>query len=232
MKPSTSIAKCLRRCVLPLLPPRQRLPFKLWLYLRFEDPEVELLHLDRLPTRPGPAIDVGANMGFYALRMSRIFEQVYAFEINEEASRDLRACNLPNVEIIDVGLSNRVGGATLYIPVLQCGLQLNGWGSLQSGNCPDAKKHIEKNVTVRPLDDFEITACSFLKIDVEGHELSVLEGATQTITRCRPVILIEMRNQNESKGCQQLESLGYRRTELKHLAGTLGTPGNFIFLPE
>lgn len=229
MKNITS--RCLRRGVLPLLPARCRLPFKLWLHLRHEKPEAELAYLDRLTTRQDVAIDAGANIGLYSLRMSRIFKKVYAFEINDEASRDLKDCDLPNVKIFDVGLSNRAGQAKLYIPVPTHGPQLNAWASLEPDNCPGVKRQREKNVAVRPLDDFQINDCSFLKIDVEGHELSLLEGAVTTIQRGRPVILIEVREQNQSQVCALFESLGYLKADLKQLVGITGSKGNFIFLP-
>lgn len=224
-------ARCLRRGVLPLLPARYQLPFKLWLQCRFQSAEAELTHLDRLATRPGSAIDAGANIGLYSLRMSRLFNKVYSFEIDAETSRDLKECRLPNVEIFDVGLSNRTGEAKLYIPVLASGMRLDGWASLESGDCPDAKQYVEKNVTLKPLDSFEIDDCSFLKIDVEGHELHLLEGAVKTIQRGRPVILVEIRDRNEAPVFHLLESLGYRRADLNELAGIPGSPGNFIFVP-
>lgn len=41
------------------------------------------------------------------------------------------------------------------------------------------------------LDDLSITGCDFLKIDVEGFEPAVLDGAQKLIAQYRPVILIE-----------------------------------------
>lgn len=50
---------------------------------------------------------------------------------------------------------------------------------------------------------------SFLKIDVEGLELKVLAGATETINRCRPTVLIEVRAENEAAFLKSLENLEY-----------------------
>jgi FkbM family methyltransferase len=217
---------------LPLLAARSRLPFKLWLASRYGGAEAELVHLDRIANRRGSAIDAGANIGLYSLRMSRLFKKVYSFEINPEISRDLKDCRLPNVEIFDVGLSDRTGEATLYTPVLESGMRLDGWASLQSGECPEAKQYLERSVTLKPLDEFNIDDCSFIKIDVEGHELRLLEGAVETIKRGRPVILVEIRERNEASVFSLLESLGYRRGDLKELAGIPASPGNFIFVPQ
>jgi hypothetical protein len=58
---------------------------------------------------------------------------------------------------------------------------------------------------------------SFVKIDVEGYELPVLEGAEKTIRRCRPLILVEQGGNEEkhfgrprNEASAFLESLGMR----------------------
>jgi FkbM family methyltransferase len=223
--------RLLRRGVLPLLPARRRLPFEYWLQCRHGEAEAELVHLDRIPVRPGAAIDAGANIGLYSFAMSRLFRKVYAFEIDRETSRDLKDCRLPNVEVFDVGLSNRAGEATLRVPVLGSGRRLDGWASLESDHCPDAQHYIEKAVSLKPLDQFGIEDCSLLKIDVEGHERQLLEGAVKTIERGRPVILIEIRERNESSVRAFLDALGYRRVDFKDVAGVEGSAGNHLFLP-
>lgn len=224
--------RLLRRGLLPLLPARRRLPFKYWMQSRYGQTESELLHLDRMPARPGSAIDAGANIGFYSLRMAGLFRKVYAFEADPRTSRDLKDCRLPNVEVFDVGLSDRVGEAMLRIPVLRSGMELDGWASLESDPCPDAERYIEKTVTLKPLDAFGVEDCSLLKIDVEGHELHVLQGAVKTIERGRPVILVEVRERNESSVRQFLQGLGYRLVDFKEVAGFEGSPGNYLFFPS
>jgi len=72
-------------------------------------------------------------------------------------------------------------------------------------------------VPVTTIDEFfaaDPRGTDLLKIDVEGHELSVLEGATQTLAVHRPAILIECEARHRADGdvqrvFDQLESLGY-----------------------
>src|SRR6185295_16151644 len=47
-------------------------------------------------------------------------------------------------------------------------------------------------VETRRLDEFAIANCSFIKIDVEGHEEAVLDGAPALIAAQRPVLMIEL----------------------------------------
>ena len=48
------------------------------------------------------------------------------------------------------------------------------------------------DVETKRLDDFAIANCSFIKIDVEGHEEAVLDGASALIAAQRPVLMIEL----------------------------------------
>ncbi len=63
-----------------------------------------------------------------------------------------------------------------------------------------------------------MASVSFIKIDVEGFELPVLEGAVETIQRCRPLMLVEQNGNDEvhfgrprNEATAFLESLGMRR---------------------
>ena len=107
-----------------------------------------------------------------------------------------------------------------------------GWASLEKGNCPNAEQHLEEVVRVRPLDSFEFVSCAFLKIDVEGHELEVLEGAAKTISRTRPRILVEVRKKNEASVEAFLRNLGFRQRDFGEVLGYAGGEGNRFYMPE
>ncbi len=166
----------LRRYLLPLLPKKKRLPFTYWLYCS-GDCENELIYLQKICQQRNTAIDIGANVGLYSYRLSLLFKKVYSFEINIELTEDLEVYNPGNIEIINTGLSSSEGEATLYIPVLN-GHALTGWASLRAKNCLDTNQHIEKPVNIAKLDNFALQDISFIKIDVEGHEIEVLKGSS------------------------------------------------------
>jgi hypothetical protein len=48
-------------------------------------------------------------------------------------------------------------------------------------------------IPLRTLDSFNLERIDLLKIDVEGYELEVLQGGAETVTRCRPVCIVEQR---------------------------------------
>jgi hypothetical protein len=78
-----------------------------------------------------------------------------------------------------------------------------------------SQNHLTIRVPVKRLDDFGFADVSFIKIDVEGHESQVLAGATNTILRERPTILVEIEQRHLGEipitdVFEQLAELGYR----------------------
>jgi len=75
-------------------------------------------------------------------------------------------------------------------------------------------QHESLPVSLRRLDDYEFRDVSFIKIDVEGHEQRVIRGATETLERERPVILVEIEQRHLGSVpiitvFRQFEALGY-----------------------
>jgi len=204
---------------------------KYWSYTRLAIQEPELGHLDLLSDKRTVAIDVGANIGLYSFAFSRLFDKVHAFEINPAHSRDLVAYGAKNVEIHQMGLSNRTGDAVLYTPIHPSGMRLESWASLEPSNCPEACRIEPSHVRVGRLDDLEFQECSFMKIDVEGHEVEVLEGAIDTIARTRPRILIEVREENLPSIDSLLADIGLKRMDVRLLIGRPGAEGNQFYMP-
>jgi FkbM family methyltransferase len=195
------------------------------------DQESELRYIHRIIKAREVAIDIGANVGLYSYRMATLFNKVYSFEINDELTGDLKAYNPGNIEILHVGLSDETKESTLHIPVHN-GVRLTGWGSLSPTNCPDATALIERRVQLRTLDSYQLQPVSFVKIDVEGHELAVLQGGRQTILRNRPLMLIEIRPQNRAAIQEYFNTLEYRESRLEHFMNCAGSAENYFYLPR
>jgi FkbM family methyltransferase len=198
------------------------------LYGWFE-PELALLPSLADPARP--AFDIGAHFGLWTAAMRPHCSQVHAFEAMPRLAsvlrvgyrRDRRVC------VHEVALSNRVGTATMRIPVASLGRSTIEPGN-QMQRLKDASQPIQEiSVPVRPLDAIDLPDPGFIKIDVEGHELAVLQGGAALLARARPALIIEMEGYHapESRATitSMLQSLGYSALQI---------PGsrNTIFLPE
>jgi len=141
-------------------------------------------------------LDIGAHTGSYAISLAKYAKQVYAFEPQKMTYYALcggvaLSC-LTNIECCNYGLGNetQVGKQQLYI------VSNDGGGS--TVQAPDKDKIMgTETIEIKTLDSLHITdPISFIKMDVEDNELSVLQGGRETILRNdRPHILFE---QNDS----------------------------------
>ncbi len=155
--------------------------------------EAELWILKRWRNASGVAIDVGANQGFYSLKLAQWFGRVEAFEPNVRIGQRLRAYRSPRIRVHDVALSSQSTEAPLHIPISAGGTEYTGWGTLDAISLPPSDRIRVDVVPLRTLDSFGFEGVVVIKIDVEGHERDVLAGAVDTIRRCRPIILLEVK---------------------------------------
>lgn len=220
-----------RRFALPRFPASRRLALRYAVSDSLGEHEMELVHLHRIVEPGGVAIDAGANLGFYSYRLASLCERVIAIEPNTAISSELRDFDPGNIAIVSKAVSNRAGRAKLYVPQ-QNGRALAGWASLDSGHLPGAERLVEIEVELCSIDSLGAAPVSFIKIDVEGHEVEVLEGAEATIRRGRPRLLVEVRPANESRVTSMLRDWGYERVTLAELAGVTGCPDNYLFRPR
>lgn len=151
--------------------------------------------------KPGDTFyDVGACVGFLSILAARLVGpggHVVAFEPlprNVEAIAHNRALNaLENLRIFGKALSKE--NATLELLVSR---DPTGSKLASTGAAPDTEGVIQ--VETVALDDFigreALSPPSVVKIDVEGAELDVIAGMTETLARYKPVIICEMHGRN------------------------------------
>jgi FkbM family methyltransferase len=223
--------RAIKRLLGRFVPRRWQLPFVYYLHVFGPDCEPELKFLEQISSGRNVALDIGANVGYYTYKMAKMFSKVYAFEANPNLVDALRAYGSPAIEVIPKGLSSRATTATLYIP-LQDNRQLVGWASLTPGNCPGVEQHVQQQVELVTLDSFGIRSVSLVKIDVEGHEIEVLKGARQTLTECRPVVIVEVTPKNVEAVQGWFAGIGYGCHKLRDLIGRPGSEDNYLFLPK
>lgn len=192
--------------IIRLLPEGLELPARYYYNRLLGKAEQELGLIHQFAGRSRRAIDVGANVGLYSYEFSRYFKAVESFEPNPSASRGLRGCGLPNLTLHDMALSNSTGEATLVVPLFG-GQAESALGSLEpaAGDAsvallPDgACGTQEVRVQLRTLDSFDFDDVDLIKIDVEGHEMEVVEGALATLARCRPTLMVEIEQRHHPK---------------------------------
>jgi FkbM family methyltransferase len=153
--------------------------------------EVELHLLEFLSSRDKDAIDVGANDGSYVHYLRRHARKVIAFEPIPSLADALRAKFRHDVEIRSIALSDRAGTVELHMPVVD-GVTVTGCSTVSPTASATYPDHRAIEVPMATLDSSYEGDVGFIKIDVEGHEQAVLDGAVQTIRRCRPRMLVEI----------------------------------------
>lgn len=180
--------------------------------------EQELLYLDRIVPDGAVTIDVGANCGLYTRKLARLSRQVYAFEPSHEMADLLRRTSASNVSVHEIALSDQTGNAELFIP--QDDDELNyGLASLESTISASNKEVVSVNVPTARLDAIVHQDVDFVKIDVEGHELNVLNGAVELLEHSQPVFLVEAEDRHREQATRSIfeffENRSYRGFFLK-----------------
>ena len=160
-------------------------------------------------------IDAGANIGYHSVLFSKLGKKVYSFEpvpYNFNLLCGNIALNNLSNDIIPfcVGLGDKEEKVGI---VFQEEVELwwvnskttshKNYGGTVIGSSADVK-----DLIVKPLDVFNLNP-DFIKIDVEGYEFKLIEGATNTIKNSKPTILIEIHQDQIEKVSGILNSLGY-----------------------
>ena len=134
----------------------------------------------------GVAIDVGANIGNHSVFFSKFFKKVYSFEPNPKTFKllEINSKLSNNIYVKKMGLSNKEVISNL----------LENKSNIGGSKLTNKKSEKTIDIKLTTLDQ-EINIIkekiNLLKIDVEGHELEVIQGSKETITKFRPIIIFE-----------------------------------------
>ena len=129
-------------------------------------------------------IDVGAATGMYSSFFASNSKHVYSFEAVPPVYQQLEKIksNYDNVTTYNKAVSDFVGQSDFYVDDKR--LSNSGFQNLVGG-----QKITVDTVTI---DSMGFDNVGFMKVDVEGNELDVLKGATQTIINNRPTCMVEV----------------------------------------
>src|SRR6266480_4109621 len=159
---------------------------------------------------PVTVVDVGARWGFNKeWKEFGDFLRVYCFEADEAECQRLNASAGPNVRYLPFALAAKSGEATLYNTRLNAstGLYRTNWDYFSRLlNRDNAIVTKQETIQVTTLDEAlkaaGVQSIDFLKLDVEGAELDVLQGAAHYVTLPMLTgVLSEFRFHEEINGC-------------------------------
>jgi FkbM family methyltransferase len=160
------------------------------------------------------AVQAGGNVGIWALELARQFEQVITFEPDPVnfACLEHNTAKAGNVYIYHAGLGHYICERGLIREARNCG----------ASRLSMAEKGTGPLVSIMTIDSLELPVLDLLQLDVEGFELYALLGAEETIRRCRPLIVLEMKGHGREYGYTDAEledyvrGLGYERCAVAH----------------
>jgi len=132
------------------------------------------------------AVDVGAHVGLWTMQLAKHFKMVHAFEPMEQ----FRECWKRNVTadgvmIHPIALGARDGFVSMrYDPADSGGTHVKS--AEFAGDAAGA-------VAMMRLDDLDLSEIDFVKIDCEGYEHLVTDGARESLLRWKPCVIVEQK---------------------------------------
>lgn len=175
------------------------------------------------------ALDVGSNIGNHSLRLSKLFDRVYAFEPNISTFyaqlANLAYNNIHNVFLYNLGLSDKKQRAEIYTPDAE---NIGTARFHTDGHCYPDDQETPRTAPALLIEGDAFIAkkgipeelIQFIKIDVEGMELKVLKGLEGCLASRKPIICFEALTESSATDIiRYLRSLGY--THFSSIASTM-----------
>ena len=164
------------------------------------------------------AIDIGSKFGEYTINMIDQFKKIECFEPREKkckntfwrhiGDKNKKKVNLYHCALGDTNSTVKMNNDKVY--------ESDWWAENGKNANPDYVITVEQ----KTLDSFAFEDVDFIKIDVEGHELQVLQGAVKTLTTYKPVIVLEQNDLVEEWGKGKkfdamnfLKTIGYKQVD-------------------
>jgi FkbM family methyltransferase len=172
--------------------------------------------------------DVGANTGYYTFMLAKNFDHVRAFEPNPDAldilSRKIAKNHYQNVRIVPVALSNSVGRSRLYLHTEVRKKTIGSSNSLiPSSKVAVPRSNDLKEISSMPFVEVETDTVDnmlgnervdLMKIDVEGAEFMVLNGAMKTLDEGRITnLMVELHNGDRKDELDSVLTTRHYRTK-------------------
>ena len=182
------------------------------------------------------AVDIGCHYGFFTKFLSQKFETVHAFDFNN----DIFECFKANMEKFNcknvIAYPHGLGEKQKYVATTDWSERHKRRGPLANHIDPDGGI---KNQKIKKLDSFNLKNVGLIMMDTEGYELNVLKGAYETITKFKPVLVMEFHTTFSNKFNNLTGRFGYDLKQLQTYVENLGYRSigymnkvDQIFVPE
>ena len=185
--------------------------------------------------------DVGANVGMYSWEVREVspLRKILAFEPDPEniklLEKTLNGANFENIEIYKFALSNQLAEISFFQDTLT-----SATGCVAGKEKPWIEQYLnssanEIRVKTETLDSVvrQDRIPSLIKIDVEGHEIEVLQGGRNTLSKAKPLLIIESFPPKQSTVLSLLDKLGYHSIDAdRHVSMNPKTTNLFAWHPQ
>ena len=154
------------------------------------EPEVVQIASMLIEHNPGCILDIGANIGTFTIPLANAFSHryFYAFEVQPKIysllKENVRLNGLRNVRTRDFGLSDSTEHINIIVPDYDKEQNVGAFSLDQQVRENQYEVHTqgeEISIYVRPLDSCALPEIGLIKMDVEGMEAAVIEGALHTL---------------------------------------------------
>jgi len=160
-----------------------------------EEFEPDMVRLFRcLVNKDDYVLDIGANIGCTSLLLGDLSRKVISFEPSPTTfyylERNVLVSGLTNISVQNYALGSKAGKAQISFS------PNNRSGAFVADSTRGAIGHTKETIQVKRLDDavamLRLAHIEFIKIDVEGFEKYVIEGARNTIDQFKPSVVLEL----------------------------------------
>lgn len=171
------------------IPKKFQLPIRFFYHFFLKHLDYEMFYVNKILKKRRRFIDIGSNVGLWTYFFTNKFKYIEAFEPFQNISFriNLLDSNKTKINLYNCGLSNRTNKQKIYIPMMNDVLV----HSAASFNKLETKT---KSILIdlNKLDNYHFNDVDLIKIDVEGYESNVIDGAKKTIMKFKPIIVAEI----------------------------------------
>lgn len=179
---------------------------------------IEMLLLEALAEDAQSFFDIGANQGLYSAVLEKCIgkKNLYIFEPLPSLNRQLRR-QYPASHVFSFALSNQKEDKIIRVPYIKND-RYDTRATLETTVSEENQTGFDEiHVSTITLDELaaeqNFPSMDLVKIDVEGHEIKAIEGAAQSLSRYKPMLLVEIEQRHHpvsmNKIFAQLETLGF-----------------------